>query len=298
MPSGTAMLISSYLTQVERIEQWDGEIPIYQLSNITIGLEANRQYFNHSAWSEGYLQACHRDDSFIQCWRAAIGGSWQDKTVVDVGCGPGNVAAALQSTCGTPRTLIGIDVALGALKRAQKIGYTPVLADAHNIPLKSEIADVVVVNACLHHCDHMAKVLSEAARLVRPGGLLITDHDPQQSAWNYRGLGLWLWNIRLPIYRLIKRGGHASAAEQYWSIQSEIHHRPQDGVTPDLFQTTLEPLGFEIKLYQHSHTAGASVLQGNLGRAPWKCRIAQRLSGIRPDTPESALSLMCIAKKH
>lgn len=27
------------------------------------------------------------------------------------------------------------------------------------------------------------------------------------TAWNFKGLGLWLWNLRLWLYRLIKRGG-------------------------------------------------------------------------------------------
>lgn len=293
----TELLIQSYLTQLGSIERWDGEIPIYQIASPTVGLGANRYYFDQPEWAENYFQACHRDDSFIDCWKSAAG-HWHDKVVIDIGCGPGNVYAALKSSCGTPKTLIGVDVSLNALKMARKIGYTPVLADAHNLPLKSGCADLVVINACLHHCDDMQKVLSEAARLVRPGGLLITDHDPQQSAWRYKGLGLWLWNIRLPIYRLLKRGGHATAEEQYWCIQSEIHHRPQDGVTPELFHTTLHPLGFDVKLYRHNHNAGANVLQGNVGRAEWKCRVAQRFSGIDPDLPESALSLMCIAKKH
>lgn len=39
----------------------------------------------------------------------------------------------------------------------------------------------------------MNKVLVEAARLVRPGGLLISDHDPQRSAWNWKGLGMLLY---------------------------------------------------------------------------------------------------------
>lgn len=298
MPNSMTTSISTYLTQLERLERWDGEIPIYKLSNVTTGLEANRYYFNQPEWLENYFQACHRDASFIECWHTALSGSLHDKIVVDIGCGPGNVYAALKPSCGTPKTLIGVDIALSALKIAKDIGYLPVLADAQNIPLMSGFADLVIVNACLHHCDDMTAVLSEAARLVRPGGLLITDHDPQYSAWRYQGLGLWLWNIRLPLYRLLKRGGHASAEEQHWSILSEIHHRPHDGVTPELFYTTLEPMGFDVKLYRHNHTAGKSTLKGNPGRAMLKCRVAQLLSGIDPDLPESALSLMCIARKY
>ena len=64
---------------------------------------------------------------------------------------------------------------------AQKIGYMPVLADAQYLPFVSGFADIVTLNAALHHCDDMVQALTEAARLVCPGGLLITDHDPQIS---------------------------------------------------------------------------------------------------------------------
>jgi SAM-dependent methyltransferase len=180
---------------------------------------------------------------------------------------------------------------------AQRIGYTPLLADAHHLPFIAGFADVVALNATLHHCDDMAQVLAQAARLVRPGGILVTDHDPQRTAWDYKGIALFLWQMRLPWYRLIKRGGHASAEEQKWSLAGEVHHKPGDGMTPDLYYQTLEPLGFTVKLYPHNHTVGAEVLQGNYGRAAWKYRFEQRLSGIKPDSPEAALSLMCIAKR-
>jgi ubiquinone/menaquinone biosynthesis C-methylase UbiE len=285
-----------YLTHIDQIERWEKDVPIYTIKQLTFGIQANRYYFGHPEWAENYFQACHRDSAFTDAWKTAIG-SWQDKIVVDVGCGPGNVYAALKASCGTPQLMIGVDVSLGGLKMAQKIGYAPVLADAHNIPLASGFADIVVVNATLHHCDDMGVVLAEAARLVRPGGLLITDHDPQHSAWYYTGLGLWLWNLRLPLYRWIKRGGHASTEEQYWGTASEIHHKPQAGIKPELFCETLEPMGFTVKLYPHNHNVGAGIFQGTYGRSVWKCRVAQRLSGINPDRPESALSLMCIARR-
>jgi SAM-dependent methyltransferase len=62
-------------------------------------------------------------------------------------------------------------------------------------PFVDAFADLVVLNATLHHCDDMAKVLAEAARLVRPGGMLVTDNDPQVTAWNWKGLGLLLRKI-------------------------------------------------------------------------------------------------------
>jgi SAM-dependent methyltransferase len=188
---------------------------------------ANAVYFDNEAWASDYFHACHRDEAFKDRWLKAIG-SWTDKVVVDIGCGPGNLFATLG---GKPRALIGVDISRGALGMAKKIGYTPLQADAHDLPLASGFADIVALNATLHHCDRMETVLGEAARLVRPAGTLICDHDPQLSAWDWRGPGMILYKIRLPFYRLFF--GHVWE-EQRHRLASETHHRPGHGVTPAL----------------------------------------------------------------
>lgn len=288
--------ISKYLTPESYIDAWDKEIVVCPITKMSPAIEANSYYFGHPEWGQNYLAACHRDVKFIELWQAIID-SWQDKIVVDIGCGPGNLYASLQEPCGQPQLLLGVDVSLGALQIAQNLGYTCILADAQELPLVSSFADVVMLNACLHHCDDMAKVLKEAARLVRPGGILITDHDPQMTAYKLQGLGLLLWQLRLPFYRLLKRGGHSTPSEQFWSIATEVHHRPGDGVTPELYNETLKPLGFTVKLYSHNHNLGAAVLEGKTSKSFWKTRLAQILSGINPNSPEAALSLMCIATR-
>ncbi len=288
--------LSQYLLKDVEIIQDQTGILSCKIQNPTPAIQANSYYFGHSKWAKNYFEACHRDEKFIDLWQAVIG-SWCDKIVVDIGCGPGNLYASLRENCGEPRLLLGVDVSYGALQMAEKLGYMPILADAQNLPFVCEFADMVMLNACLHHCDDMAKVLREAGRLVRPGGLLITDHDPQRSAYNFRGLGFLLWQIRLPFYRLLKRGGHSTPEEQFWSIATEVHHQPGDGVTPELYYEILKPLGFQVELYPHNHTVGVEVLRGNYGKSSWKCRVAQRLSGINPNTPEAALSLMCVARR-
>jgi SAM-dependent methyltransferase len=293
MLTGSPSILTQYLASDCNLNLSQGTIPTCKIPNHSPAIQANSYYFGHSEWAKNYFEACHRDDKFKARWRSAIG-SWDNKVVVDIGCGPGNLYASLG---GSPQVLIGVDVSYGALEMAQRIGYTPLLADAHHLPFIAGFADVVALNATLHHCDDMAQVLAQAARLVRPGGILVTDHDPQRTAWDYKGIALFLWQMRLPWYRLIKRGGHASAEEQKWSLAGEVHHKPGDGMTPDLYYQTLEPLGFTVKLYPHNHTVGAEVLQGNYGRAAWKYRFEQRLSGIKPDSPEAALSLMCIATR-
>ncbi|MDP9600976.1 UNVERIFIED_ORG: ubiquinone/menaquinone biosynthesis C-methylase UbiE [Variovorax paradoxus] len=256
-------------------------------------LTANAIYFGNEAWAREYLASCHRDGHFRNRWLAA-GGDWTDKVVIDLGCGPGNVFATLG---GRPKLLVGVDVAAGSLELAAIEGYIAVLADAAHTPFRSQVADIVAINATLHHCDDMKAVLEEGARLVKPDGLLITDHDPQLTAWDYRGLARMLWNTRLWVYRVMGRGFHKTGSQQSWGLRTEIHHRPGDGVTRELFESTLMPLGFEVRVHPHNHQAGARVLRGEAGPMQWKYRMGSLLSGRDPGAPSSALSLMCIARR-
>ena len=261
----------------------------------TPAIEANQFYFNHPQWAKTYFDNCHRDTHFRSRW-LAVAGDWDNKIVVDIGCGPGNLHATLN---GKPKLLIGIDVAEKALQMAQEIGYTPLLADAHDLPLVSEFADLVTLNATLHHCENMSKVLAESARLVRPGGILVVDHDPQLSAWNYRGIGLWLYKMRLSvIYRWFLKNLYIPETERLPALATETHHKPGHGVTKQLFCETLEPMGFTVKIYPHNNAIGADVLRGNPGKPPhWRYQVGQLLSGINPNSEASALSLMCVATR-
>lgn len=283
--------IESYLTQKGTLE--DGVLS-YPILNPSPTLKANSYYFSHPVWAKEYLDYCHRDEEFSSLWKAALG-NWDNKIVVDVGCGPGNLFAVLG---GFPKLLIGIDVARGGLKMAEEFGYIPVLADAHQLPFKSGFADIVTLSATIHHCDNMEKVLAEAARLVRPGGVLISDRDQQLTSMNFKGLSFWLWKLRLLVWRIMKRGPHSNSEQQNCMLATEIHaEHPGDGVTPELYYKTLEPMGFEVNLYPHNNNVGANVLQGDYGKAKLRWRLLQRVAGIDPNSPEAAMSLMCIAKK-
>jgi SAM-dependent methyltransferase len=284
-------LVQSYLDESFQVTLHDGiwTCAIPQTHEI----DANSTYFGHPDWAKTYFEACHRDSLFKDRWQTVVG-SLDNKIVVDVGCGPGNLYANLG---GQPHLLIGVDVARTSLAMAQSIGYTPLLADAHNIPLVSGFADLVMVNATLHHCLDMKRVLQESARLVKPGGLLVIDHDPQLTAWNYQGLGLWLYKIRLGfIYRYILRNLYIPKEERLKALATEIHHKPGHGVSRSFFVETLEPMGFTVQVYPHNNAVGSQALTGDAGAPPhWRYRIGQILSGIDPSSPEAALTLMCVA---
>jgi SAM-dependent methyltransferase len=283
--------IAPFLKPGQKLSLIDG-LPCAPFSVDTSGLRANAYYWSHPDWLQTWFHSICRYPEFKERWHALCG-TWDNKIVVDIGCGPGNLFDILG---GSPKILIGVDVASGSLHWAKSLGYLPLLADAHALPLKSQFADIVAMNATIHHCDFMDQVVAEAARLVKPGGMLIADHDPHRPAFNFRGLGKAIWNSRTWVYRLIRRPGHRGD-EQKWALETEIHHRAGDGITASLLQDVLAPLGFEVQLYPHNVKVGAEILRGQRGRAPLRMRLVQLLSGINPNSEQAALLLLCVARR-
>ncbi len=256
---------------------------------------ANASFFSHPEFGARYFRSENNSQEFGNRWQAAIG-NWDDKIVVDIGCGLGNVYAAVG---GSPREILGVDISYGALVNAAKIGYTPILADAHNLPFVDGFADIVTLNAVLHHCDDMAGVLAEAARLVRPGGVLITDEDPLCYLPSDRGVAFLITEARkrFPMYWLPGRAGiYTPPHEEAWRLATEIHNsKPGDGVTPALYLDTLEPLGFEVDLYPHYHNVGDELFQGKMGKLGFKDSLIKLLAG--KNAPQAPQSIACIAKR-
>lgn len=268
------------------------------IARLTPGMQANARFFSHPQWGPKYFDCENHRHLIGERWRAATG-NWQDKVVVDMGCGPGNLFRAVD---GVPKILIGVDISVKALAHARALGYTPLLADAQDTPLMSGIADLVTANATLHHVDDMAAMLAECARLVKPGGLLVTDEDPLQCHHVLSGMGQLATRLRswIPVTR-VRRHPHrswqyVSFREQRWREKTEIHHQFMgDGVSRDLFFEVLEPLGFSVKLYPHGHIAGPEIFEGAQGRNSALLRATQRVSGLDPAQTDLLLSVMCVA---
>lgn len=102
--------------------------------------------------------------------------------VVDIGCGTGLLAQRFKAL---GWEVTGVDASPAMLRRALRCGRvsTARRAEADSTGLGSACAECVLVSNVLHLVDSPDAVLSEAARLVRPGGALL-------AAWPANDLAL------------------------------------------------------------------------------------------------------------
>lgn len=105
------------------------------------------------------------------------------EVVVDLGCGPGHMAATLQKRWPKARVL-ALDVAPGMLAQVRgNAGGSrfnpfaprpvPIAADARALPLADRSVDVLYSNLCLQWVEDLPAVFAGMRRVLKPGGLLL-----------------------------------------------------------------------------------------------------------------------------
>lgn len=125
------------------------------------------------------VAAAFTDADVLDRIRAAIGPT-KPMEILDVGCGPGILVAALAPLV---REVVGFDLTPEMLdkarQRCQEAGLQNVRFErgrAEALPFPAESFDAVVTRATLHHLPDPQLVVREMVRVVRPNGkLVLTD---------------------------------------------------------------------------------------------------------------------------
>lgn len=98
--------------------------------------------------------------------------------VLDVGCGVGHLGRSLTAIGRSDVELIGTDFQPELLAEATS-GYAGLIeADVHHLPLRDGTFAGAVASNSLHHFPDIDKAMKEIARVLRPGGVLVT-YDPR-----------------------------------------------------------------------------------------------------------------------
>jgi len=100
--------------------------------------------------------------------------------VLDIGCGTGNIEAALAETIDLE--VVGVDVSFGMLAEARaKIPRASwIQADSSRLPLRDEAFDCVLILYMLHHLPDFRVVIRNACAALREGRLVIVTASHKQ----------------------------------------------------------------------------------------------------------------------
>lgn len=130
--------------------------------------------------------------------------------LLDVGCGTGIVLEAVAGRV-PDATLVGADLSFEMLQAARRRAAAAPLvnADAASLPIAGASCDVVVSASSLHFWSDPGRSVSEIARVLRPGGLLVlTDWCSDFLAT--RVIDGWLrWTRRASYHRVFGSAGCA-----------------------------------------------------------------------------------------
>jgi ubiquinone/menaquinone biosynthesis C-methylase UbiE len=96
----------------------------------------------------------------------------EGRDVLEVGAGTGLIMEGLGDA---PKTLTGLDISSGMLKKAEKRGFNVVQGSATDLPFEDATFDLAYSFKVLAHIPDIEKALSEMSRVLRPGGMLVAE---------------------------------------------------------------------------------------------------------------------------
>ncbi len=106
-------------------------------------------------------------------------------SLLDLGCGAGFV---IDIAKGIFPTIRGVDICEQMLSQIdtscrEKCDLEVRIATTESTPFDDNTFDVCTAYAVLHHLDALGPTFREAFRVLRPGGVLYTDLDPNARFW-------------------------------------------------------------------------------------------------------------------
>lgn len=154
--------------------------------------EKIREQFNK--YGEAYIKFDYVSEEKGLKRLVQLAGAGPDDAVIDVACGPGNVALAFAKVC---RESVGVDVTDKFLAMAKEEAARQgvrnvrfVQGDVNQLEFANGRFDIAVCRAAFHHFPEPGEVLAEMVRVVKPGGRLmvldmVASEDPKKAAYHH-----------------------------------------------------------------------------------------------------------------
>ncbi|MBB3764311.1 ArsR/SmtB family transcription factor [Sphingomicrobium lutaoense] len=161
--------------------------------------EAAERWFAEKAGEWDQLRSLHVEEARMESAIARALGPGPLGRLVDIGTGTGRM---IQLFSARASEAIGIDRSTEMLRLARvKLDAAGVTnaslrqGDMFALPLRDASADCVILHLVLHYAENPAKAISEAARILKPGGQMLIadfaphDHEELRKVHRHRRLG-------------------------------------------------------------------------------------------------------------
>lgn len=107
---------------------------------------------------------------------------------LEVGCGPGEMAARVASELGAE--VVALDISPRMVELTQALGVDARVGDVQELPFDDGSFDCAVAAWMLYHVPDLDRGLAELARVLRPGGRLVAatnSVDNMREIWDLVG---------------------------------------------------------------------------------------------------------------
>ena len=196
----------------------------------------------HDSYAEFYesptLNQVFAGESFrhLETLMAELAGRNGKKRLLDVGCGTGFVLKAAETHFAER---YGIDISKGMLKLSARFNAYLICASAYSIPFMDEAFDVITANATLHHIYDFQTFFSEIYRILKPGGAVLINHDPNAAFRRYFG-----WQKRLRRIMMRKKRRETFHYSEEVVSMADYHQFQTAGINAREVKDLLLSIGF------------------------------------------------------
>jgi len=176
--SGTASALAGHLVAACNASRAPVALDLQRLAAIKRQrAERAAAYFSQNAPNWDRIRSLYIDEREVEAALTEIVTAAAPRDLLDIGTGTGRMIEVLAPRVGQA---LGIDqsremlaVARVNLERAGTSNGMVRLGDMYQLPLPDASFDAVVIHQVLHYADRPAAAIAEAARVLRPGGMLV-----------------------------------------------------------------------------------------------------------------------------